>query len=271
MDNAQKYELCLQALKDYAANAGFTDVVIGLSGGIDSSLTAALSVDAFGADHVHGYMLPGPYSSDHSLTDAEDLAKNLGISAQVISILEPYEGFEQALQKVMGGDLTGLAMENTQARCRMVCLMALSNRYNWMLVNTGNKSEAMMGFSTLYGDTAGAFAPLGGLYKTDVYNVARWRNEKAAEDGEVPPIPENVFVKPPSAELSPGAQDEKAMGIDYATLDKILEAHYEHGKTAEEVAALGYPLSQVEGVISRSDGYAFKRAMEPPFPQAKFY
>ena len=179
MDFEQKYQTGLHALKEYASTAGFTDVVIGLSGGIDSSLTAVMCVEAFGADHVHGFMLPGPYSTDHSLKDARDLADNLGIETQVISILEPYEGFERALHKVMGGDLEGLACENTQARCRMVCLMALSNRFNWMLVNTGNKSEAMMGFSTLYGDTAGAYAPLGGFYKTDVFALSRWCNERA--------------------------------------------------------------------------------------------
>ena len=271
MNLEQKYQQSLDALVEYARNAGFTDMVIGLSGGIDSSLVAAMCTEAFGCDHVHGYMLPGPYSTDHSLKDARDLAANLGITAEVISILEPYEGFERALERAMGGELTGLAMENTQARCRMVCLMALSNRFGWMLVNTGNKSEAAMGFSTLYGDTAGAFAPLGGLYKTDVFALARWVNERAVAAGQVAPIPENVLIKPPSAELSPGAQDEKSMGIDYATLDKILIAHYEQGKTVEELAAEGFSAQQVEETLRRVESYAYKRAMEPPFPTAKFY
>ena len=271
MDLEQKYQTGLHALKEYASAAGFTDVVIGLSGGIDSSLTAVMCVEAFGADHVHGFMLPGPYSTDHSLKDARDLADNLGIETQVISILEPYEGFERALHKVMGGDLEGLACENTQARCRMVCFMALSNCFNWMLVNTGNKSEAMMGFSTLYGDTAGAYAPLGGFYKTDIFALSRWCNERAEEQGVIPPIPHHVLIKPPSAELSPGAEDEKTLGVDYATLDKILIAHYDQGKTAEEVAALGFDLEQVQSIIVRADSYAYKRAMEPPFPQNPFY
>lgn len=197
MDASQKYAACADALKEYARNAGFADVVIGLSGGIDSSLVAAMCVDAFGADHVHGVLLPGPYSTDHSVTDAEELACNLGIKTRTVSIKEPYEAFASVLADACGGRLSGLASENTQARCRMVCLMALSNAHGWMLVNTGNKSEAMMGYSTLYGDTAGAFAPIGGIYKTDVYALSRWRNESAAERGEVPPIPEHVLVKPP--------------------------------------------------------------------------
>lgn len=271
MELAEKYHGCTAALKEYADNAGFTDVVIGLSGGIDSTLTAVMCVDVFGANHVHGYMLPGPYSTDHSISDARDLAGNLGIETQVISILEPYEGFCHALEQAAGGTLKGLASENTQARCRMVCLMALSNAFNWMLVNTGNKSEAAMGFSTLYGDTAGAFAPLGGLYKTDVFAVSRWVNEQALAQGKTAPIPEHVLVKPPSAELSPDAKDETAMGIEYAILDKILIAYYEEGKTQEEVVAMGFDASQVAYVIKRTDGYAYKRAMEPPFPQVKFY
>ena len=152
MDLEQKYILSVQALKDYAQQAGFNEVVLGLSGGIDSALVAVMCVDAFGADRVHAYMLPGPYSTDHSLTDAEELGANLGIKTEVISIVGPYEAFVAALEPAAGGKLSGLASENTQARCRMVCLMALSNTYGWMMVNTGNKSVAAMGFSTLFGD-----------------------------------------------------------------------------------------------------------------------
>lgn len=269
-DYARKYEACCAGLREYAAGPGFTDVVIGLSGGIDSTLVAKICVDVFGADHVHGYMLPGPYSTSHSLDDARNLASNLGIDAEVISILAPFDGFNQALEHACGGPLAGLALENTQARCRMVCLMALSNTYGWMLVNTGNKSEAAMGFSTLYGDTAGAYAPIGGLYKTDVFGMCRWLNAQAQAAGEVPPIPEHVLTKPPSAELSPDAKDEVAMGIDYDTLDKILVAHYEHGISVDELAAEGFDREQVAYVVRRTDGYAFKRAMEPPFPAIEY-
>ena len=252
MDASQKYAACADALKEYAEGAGFTDVVIGLSGGIDSSLVAVMCVDAFGASHVHGVLLPGPYSSEHSVTDAEALARNLGIQTRTISIKAPYEAFADVLADACGGALEGLAAENTQARCRMVCLMALSNAHGWMLVNTGNRSEAMMGYSTLYGDTAGAFAPIGGIYKTDVYALSRWRNQQAADAGRVPPIPENVLVKPPSAELAPGQQDESSMGIEYAELDRILEAHLDHGMSPEEVAAQGHDRALVDDVLRRA-------------------
>jgi NAD+ synthase (glutamine-hydrolysing) len=230
-----------------------------------------MCVEAFGAENVHAYMLPGPYSTDHSLSDARALGANIGITPEVISINGPYEAFSNALEAAAGGPLAGLASENTQARCRMVCLMALSNTYNWMMVNTGNKSEAAMGFSTLYGDTSGAFAPLGGLYKTDVFALARWVNERAQAKGEVAPIPEHIINKPPSAELSPGAEDEKSLGIDYATLDQILIAHFEQGLPEEEIVAQGFNAEEVSYAISRTHSYAFKRAVEPPFPQDKFY
>ena len=166
------YEACADALRAYAEGAGFTDMVVGLSGGIDSSVIAVLCADVFGPDHVHGVMLPGPYSTEHSLDDARELADNLGIETHVVSICEPFEAFEAVLRRSGCGKLSGTASENTQARCRTVVLMALSNANGWMLVNTGNRSESMMGYSTLYGDTAGAFAPIGGLYKTDVYAIA---------------------------------------------------------------------------------------------------
>lgn len=271
MRSSEQYEACVSALKAYVEDAGFTDVVLGLSGGMDSSLVAVMCVDAFGAQQVHGVLLPGPYSSTHSFDDAQDLANNLNIETSVVSICEAYEAFESALGRVCGGELSGLAAENTQARCRMVCLMALSNAHRWLLVNTGNKSEAMMGYSTLYGDTAGAFAPLGGLYKTDVYAVAQWRNDESVRQGGVPPIPQHVFTKPPSAELSPGQEDEKSMGIDYATLDRLLKAHVEEGLDCEELVAAGFPQTEVDRITKTVAATAFKRAMEPPFPSAAFY
>lgn len=212
MNPQQMYEACTDALGAFVRSAGFTDVVIGLSGGMDSTLVAVMAHDALGADHVHGVMLPGPYSSESSIDDAEALAANLGISNITVPICEPFEAFEAVLARACGGALIGLAAENTQARCRMVCLMALSNAHGWLMLNTGNKSEAAMGYSTLYGDTAGAFAPLGGVYKTDVFAMARWRNRRAVEEGTCGPIPVNVFVKPPSAELAPDQEDEKSLG-----------------------------------------------------------
>ena len=272
MKAGDKYQACVDALAAYAKGIGFSQVVIGLSGGIDSSVTAVMAVDAFGAKNVHGVLLPGPYSTGHSIDDALTLAENLGIESHTVSICEPFEAFEQVIRKSYKEKLEGLASENTQARCRMVILMALSNANRWMLVNTGNKSEAAMGYSTLYGDTAGAFAPLGGLYKTDVYEVGRWRNEQARAAGVVEPIPENVFVKPPSAELAPGQKDEASMGIDYETLDKLLIAVQEQGQSVEDACdALGFDIMQATGLLARVDSYAFKRAQEPPFPDVKFY
>lgn len=266
MRTAEQYEICLRALEAYARDAGFTDAVIGLSGGIDSSLVATMSVEAFGADRVHGVLLPGPYSSDHSVDDARALVENLGIEPTVISIVEPYEAFSHVLAEACGGSFEGLASENTQARCRMVCLMALSNAHGWMLVNTGNKSEASMGYSTLYGDTAGAYAPIGGLYKTDVFAMARWLNERAASRGEVPPIPEHVLVKAPSAELSPGQEDEKSLGVDYASLDRVLATHIERGAGVEELVECGFERELAERIVKTVSSYAYKRTTEPPFP-----
>ncbi|MRX81449.1 NAD(+) synthase [Eggerthella guodeyinii] len=271
MENSERYRLCVEALEAFMDGVGFTDVVIGLSGGMDSSLVAVMCVDALGAERVHGVLMPGPYSTEHSVDDALELARNLGLEPRTVSIAEPYRAFEAALADACGGKLEGLAAENTQARCRMVCLMALSNAYGWMLVNTGNKSEAMMGYSTLYGDTAGAFAPIGGLYKTDVFAVARWRNDQAESAGTTPPIPEHVFTKPPSAELSPEQEDEKSMGIDYATLDRLLEAHVERGLDATALTAEGFDAADVERVLRTVRATAFKRALEPPSPDAAFY
>lgn len=265
MDAATTYRCCADALREFVAHAGFEDVVIGLSGGIDSSLVAVMAVDALGAEHAHGVMLPGPYSSDDSLEDARQLASNVGMPTFTMPIVKPYEAFASVISEATGEALGGLAAENTQARCRMVCIMALSNAYGWMMLNTGNKSEAAMGYSTLYGDTAGAFAPIGGLYKTEVFALSRWRNEEAAGRGEVPPIPENVLIKPPSAELSPDQSDEASLGIDYNTLDAILIGLNEDGKSLDELVAAGFSRSQTSMVANRYAAYGFKRALEPPF------
>lgn len=272
MEPREMYHRCLGALKAYAENAGFTDMVIGLSGGLDSSVIAALCVDAFGADHVHGVLLPGPYSSESSVDDALELAKRCGIETKTISITEPYNAFAKVMAPVFGGAFEGVASENTQARCRMIVLMALSNQYNWMLVNTGNKSEACMGYSTLYGDTAGAFAPIGGLYKTDVYAVGRVCNQIAEEEGRPAPIPENVFIKPPSAELAAGQEDEKSFGMSYALLDRVLMGLVERGEDEVTVAeTCGLEAESVKQISDRVKRYAFKRALEPPYPSDAFY
>ena len=267
MDMEQIYQECVSQLKAFAASCGFTHVVIGLSGGLDSSVTATLCAAAFGKQHVHGVLLPGPYSTQHSLTDAQELASRLDIKTRTVSIKEPFFAFQQAFQQGYGNALSGVAAENSQARCRMVVLMALSNQYGWMLVNTGNKSEAMMGYSTLYGDTAGAYAPLGGLYKTQVFQLAEWLNQRARETGQIEPIPQHVIEKPPSAELSEGQEDEKSLGICYKLLDEILIRLVEQHKTVQEIVAEGYNEEEVTRIEATMRCYAFKRNLEPPFPQ----
>ena len=263
----EKYRICREGLKGYGEQAGFSDVVIGLSGGIDSALAAAMSVDAFGAGHVHGVMLPGPYSSSHSLEDAGELAGNLGITATAISIVGPFEAFRHAFEAGGAGPVAPFAAENIQARCRMVCLMALSNTHGWMVVNTGNKSESLVGYATLYGDMAGAYGPLGGLYKTEVYELARWRNAQDEAWGKRPSIPLHILEKPPSAELAPGQEDEKCLGISYAELDQILAALVEEGRTIDEVCSMGHEEGQVKRVVARMEANAFKLPFVPPSPK----
>lgn len=271
MEPEKIYEHCVDSLARFVHGAGFEDVVIGLSGGIDSSLVAVMAVDALGNEHVHGLLLPGPYSSADSIEDALELSRNLKIEHRTISIKEPYEAFAHVISEAIGDALGGLAAENTQARCRMICLMALSNMRGWMMLNTGNRSEAAMGYSTLYGDTAGAFAPIGGIYKTDVYKLAIYRNGSATAKGDIPPIPENVISKPPSAELAPDQLDEISMGIEYPLLDEILRALNDSKLTIDELVSRGYNKDQVMMVANRYAAYQFKRDLEPPFPDLGFY
>lgn len=271
MGPGQMYGACVRETERFVRGAGFTDAVIGLSGGVDSSLVAVIAADALGASHVHGVLMPGPYSSAHSVADARALADALGIAAAEVPITGPYRAFAEAIEAGTGEPLAGLAAENTQARCRMVVVMALSNRHGWMMLNTGNKSEAAMGYSTLYGDTAGAFAPIGGVYKTQVYELCAWRNAEAAARGEAAPIPQHVLDKPPSAELAAGQTDEAALGMGYPMLDGILLELVERGRSADEAAALGFPRALVDEVARRYAASAFKRALEPPYADAGFY
>lgn len=267
MQTSDKYLTCVRALKTFVYDAGFSDVVIGLSGGIDSALAAVMCTGALGAKHVHGVLLPGPYSSEDSVVEAHELACNLAIKTCTVSINEPFSAFEKALADACNNKFEGLTAENVQARCRMVCLMALSNAHGWMLINTGNKSEALMGYSTLYGDMAGAFAPLGGLYKTEVYELARWCNVQALSRGEVPPIPKHTLTKPPSAELAPGQEDEKSMGIAYVLLDKLLFALVEQKQSVPQLIAAGFDPRDVERVCAAVKAGAFKRSYLPPHPR----
>lgn len=243
----------------FVREAGFADVVIGLSGGLDSSVVAALACQALGAEHVHGVRMPGPFTSEGSCRDAEELERALGISSCEVPITGAFAAFGSAWEAGMGRPLKGLAAENTQARLRMCILMALSNERGWMVLNTGNLTEAAMGYSTLYGDTAGAFAPIGGLYKTEVRALARLLNQEAEAAGRAAPIPESIIRKPPSAELAEGQTDEASFGMAYAELDQMLSLMLDEGAIAQELS----PEAERIWSIYRANG--FKRALEPPF------
>jgi NAD+ synthase (glutamine-hydrolysing) len=255
------------SIRDYVHKNGFSDVVIGLSGGIDSAVTATLAVDALGAEHVHGVLMPGPHSSPGSVTDATELAKKLGIDTLTLPITKPLEAFRALYQEVLGQEGSFLARQNIQARIRTIHLMQLSNTFNWLLLNTGNKSEAAMGFSTLYGDTAGALAPLGNVYKTDVYGLALWRNERSSV------IPPAILAKAPSAELYDGQRDDDTLP-PYEQLDRILRPHIEEGMGVDQVVEYlqqepdGEWVTEelVEQVLNSVRAAEYKRRQEPLAP-----
>ena len=255
-----RWNACVAATRDYLNKNGFHEALVGLSGGIDSAVVAAIAADAIGGEHVHGVMMPSAYSSAGSIDDSKELAANLNIPLMEIPIDGPVETFHEILGEPCGGAVEGLAAENLQARIRTVYLMTLSNTYGWMLLNTGNKSEAAMGFSTLYGDTAGAFAPVGNFYKTQVYELARWR----AQQG--PSIPQNCITKEPSAELYPDAKDADRLP-PYEELDKLLFAHIEQGKGAEKLISEGFDADLVKRVLPAVQRNEYKRRSEPLGPR----
>jgi len=241
-DLAQVWNALVLGVRDYVRKNGFKSVVLGLSGGIDSAVCASIAVDAIGAKNVFGVSLPSKYSSDHSLSDAALLAKNTGLDYSTEPI-EPY--VEQFVEKLK---LQGLAAENLQARIRAVILMAKSNTDGHLLLSTGNKTELAVGYSTIYGDAAGGYAPIKDVEKTLVWDLARYRNELAAKQGNTPPIPEASISKPPSAELRPDQLDQDSLP-DYAVLDRILELHIEQRKSESEIIAQGLDATTVESVI----------------------
>jgi NAD+ synthase (glutamine-hydrolysing) len=248
--------LCL-GTGDYVHKNRFADVVIGLSGGIDSSVVAAVAVDALGPEHVTGVLMPSRFSSDHSITDAEDLAANLGIRTMTVPIEDVHRTFLELLSTPFTGTQPGLAEENLQARIRGTILMSLSNKFNWLVLTTGNKSEMATGYSTLYGDMAGGFAVIKDVEKTLVYRLARWRNR----GGVV--IPENVLEKPPSAELAPGQIDADSLP-PYEVLDAILEGYVEGDRSVTELEADGHDPPTVRRVARLVDLSEYKRRQAPP-------
>ena len=252
------YRALMLGTRDYVTKNGFTDVVIGLSGGIDSSLVATVAADSLGAAHVHGVAMPSRFSSEHSLSDAAALAERLGIDYQVIPIEAAHGAFEEMLADTFAEQAADLTEENLQSRIRGVTLMALSNKFGWMVLTTGNKSELAVGYSTLYGDTAGGFAVIKDVFKTMVYRLCRWRN--TAPDA---PIPEAVLTKAPSAELRPDQRDDQSLP-PYEVLDPIVEAYVESDLTAGELVEAGFDEQLVRAVVRLVDLSEYKRRQSPP-------
>jgi NAD+ synthase (glutamine-hydrolysing) len=259
-DLAEVYGALVLGVRDYVVKNGFKSVILALSGGIDSALTATIATDAIGADRVHVVMMPSKYSSPHSITDAEELVKRQGVRSRTVPIASVVSAFDNELH------LSGLAEENLQARVRGMILMALSNAEGHLVLTTGNKSELATGYSTLYGDSAGGFAPIKDVPKTLVWALSRWRNQQAVQAGEDQPIPENSITKPPSAELRPGQLDTDSLP-DYSVLDKMLDDYVEKDLGAAELLAAGHDPAAVQRVIELVDRAEYKRRQYPPGPK----
>ena len=258
--HAEVYSALVTGVRDYVRKNGFRSVILGLSGGIDSALVATIAADALGADQVHVVLMPSGYSSEHSVSDAEDLAKRQGLHARTVPIAPMVNAFQAELH------LEGLAAENLQSRIRGVILMGLSNAEGHLVLTTGNKSEIATGYSTLYGDSAGGFGPIKDVLKTLVWELARWRNGQAVERGETPPIPENSITKPPSAELAPGQLDTDSLP-DYSVLDALLDDYVEKDMGAAELVGAGHDPELVDRVIQLVDRAEYKRRQYPPGPK----
>jgi NAD+ synthase (glutamine-hydrolysing) len=253
------YEALVLGTRDYVRKNGFTDVLIGLSGGVDSSLVAAIAADALGPEHVHGVLMPSRYSSEGSVTDADTLAANLGIQTATVPIGPAHDAFERMLAHVFEGTAPNLAEENVQARARGNVLMTISNKFGWMVLTTGNKSEMATGYATLYGDMAGGFAVIKDVPKTLVYALCVDRNERAGREL----IPRSVLEKPPSAELAPDQVDADNLP-PYETLDPIIEGYVEEDLSVPELEALGHDPDTVRRVARMVDRNEYKRRQAPP-------
>lgn len=250
------YAALTLGLRDYMRKNGFNDVVLGLSGGIDSALTAAVAVDALGSERVHGVLLPSRYSSEGSIEDAHALAQMLGIKTHIVPIEQSFGALLETLAPVFDGLPADVTEENLQARVRGTILMALSNKFGWLVLATGNKSELSVGYSTLYGDMVGGFAPLKDVFKTLVYRLSRWRNTL----GEV--IPERSITKPPSAELRPDQTDQDSLP-PYDELDAVLRSYVELDRGLEDIVAEGHDPASVARIIRMVDAAEYKRRQGP--------
>jgi NAD+ synthase (glutamine-hydrolysing) len=253
------YTALLLGTRDYVRKSGFEHVVLGLSGGIDSTLVALIAVDALGPERVTCVTMPSPYSSQGTRDDATALARNLGVELFELPISDPMKGYDELLSQVFAGREADITEENLQARIRGNLLMALSNKFGWLVLTTGNKSEMSVGYSTLYGDSAGGFAVIKDVPKTMVYRLVR---ERAARD-ETSPVPESVVTRPPSAELRPDQRDEDSLP-PYEVLDAILEGYVEQDLGREQLIARGLPAADVDRVIRLVDGSEYKRRQNPP-------
>ena len=256
-DEEEVWQALVMGLRDYVIKNGFKSVILGLSGGIDSALVAAIACDALGADKVYGIALPSKYSSTHSLNDAKQTAINTGLNFRVIEIEPMVQSFVSNLH------LTGIAEENIQARVRGSTLMALSNAEGHLVLATGNKSELAVGYSTLYGDAVGGFAPIKDIYKTDVWNLAKWRNAVSISQNLMPPIPQNSIDKEPSAELRPNQKDTDSLP-DYKLLDQILGIYIEGDAGKSGAISAGFDQQLVEKVLQMVDRAEYKRRQYPP-------
>jgi NAD+ synthase (glutamine-hydrolysing) len=254
---SQSWQALVIGLRDYVEKNNFKSIILGLSGGIDSAIVATIAVDAIGADRVFGVGLPSRYSSDHSLTDAAELAKNLALNYRVIEIEPMVSTFLSQL------GLTGLAEENVQARVRGTTLMGLSNQEGHLVLATGNKSELAVGYSTMYGDAVGGYAPIKDLFKSEVWALAKWRNDQAAKNGYTPPIPVNSISKEPSAELRPGQKDTDSLP-DYLILDQILHIYIDQDLGLAGILAAGFDLELATKIIRMVDAAEYKRRQYPP-------
>jgi NAD+ synthase (glutamine-hydrolysing) len=260
VNDLEQMRLALElGLRAYVDKNGFREVVVGLSGGIDSALTAALAAEALGPERVHCVSMPSQFSSEETRGDARRLAESLGVDFREIPIDEVVAEFEEALEPAFEGRPRDLTEENVQARARGTMLMALSNKFGWLVLATGNKSELSVGYATLYGDMAGGFALLKDMYKTDVWRLSRRLNERASREL----IPESIIERAPSAELRPDQLDEDSLP-PYATLDPVLEAYVEHDRSREELLADGFDRDAVERAIALIDRAEYKRRQAPP-------
>ena len=264
--DATAYAGCMLGLRDYVDKNGFPGVVLGLSGGVDSALVAALAVDALGADRVHCIMLPYRYTSEESLSDAAACAKAMDVRYDTIAISEPVEGFMSALSELFAGQNSGVAEENIQSRTRGSILMAVSNKFGSMVVTTGNKSEMSVGYATLYGDMNGGFNPIKDLYKTEVYRISNWRNKNVPEGALGPSgivIPENILTKAPTAELRENQTDQDSLP-EYDVLDDILTCLVEEEMPLSDIVARGHDSETVRRVSRLLNIAEYKRRQAAP-------